>query len=337
MTLTRYLLLLCAIMVGASPTAAQVPNPPVQRDADFEASRRAILAMAGTYRVRFDMRETTSWRAGYTPLEPKTSGGHEVVRVIADSGRFISLQHMLVVEAGGDTHVIKHWRQDWTYEPETVLVYAGPSRWRAEPVPAERRRGTWSQTVWQVDDSPRYGGLGRWTITGGVPRWRSDWTWRPLARRDAIRNPPYDRYLGINRHSPAPDGSWIHWQDNIKMGPVDGQVVPLVQETVLNTYRPFAEFDFADADRYWAATQAYWAAVREEWSRRERESGGIQVTEEAETGNVIAGRLLEMGTEIFQGSRQTDAAITEARRLIREATRTAAPARPGAARPSEGY
>jgi hypothetical protein len=120
------------------------------------------------------------------------------------------------------------------------------------------------------------------------------------------------------------------------MGGVDGAVVPFVQETVLNTYRPFADFDTAVADRYWAATHAYWAAVREGWSRTERETGGIAITEEAETGNVIAGRLLEMGTEIFQGSRQTAAAITEARRLIREATATVQ-ARQGAARPSEGY
>lgn len=324
--------------LAPAPAAAQLPNPPVEQDADFETARRAILAMAGNYRVRFDMRETTAWQQGYSPLEPKTSGGHEVVRVIADTGRFISLQHLLVVEAGGETHVIKHWRQDWTYEPESVLVYAGPSRWRTEPVPVERRRGAWSQTVWQVDDSPRYGGIGRWTVTGGVARWSSDWSWRPLARRDAIRSPAYDRYLGINRHSPAPDGSWIHWQDNLKMGAVDGAVVPFVQEIVLNTYRPFADFDVAVADRYWAATQAYWAAVRDEWARSERAAGGIRIAEEAETGNVIAGRLLEIGTGIFQGRRRSEPAIAEARRLIREATGAAAPGRAAAARAgNEGY
>jgi len=291
---------------------------------DFEAGRRAILAMAGNYRVRFDMRETTSWREGYTPLDPKTSGGHEVVRAIADTGRFISLQHMLVVEHEGQTHVIKHWRQDWTFEPESVLVYAGPSRWTVEAVPEERRRGAWSQTVWQVDDSPRYGGLGRWTITGGVPRWRSDWTWRPLARRDAIRSPVYDRYLGINRHSPMPGGGWIHWQDNMKMGTVDGAVVPFVQEIVLNTYRPDSDFDVDVADRYWAATREFWAAVREAWSLSERESGGISVTEQADSGTVISARLLELGTEIFEGEGDTAAAIAEARRLIGEATRARA-------------
>ena len=43
--------------------------------------------MAGNYRVRFEMQESTPWTTDYTPLEPKRSGGHEVVRVIEDTGR----------------------------------------------------------------------------------------------------------------------------------------------------------------------------------------------------------------------------------------------------------
>ena len=106
------------------------------------------------------------------------------------------------------------------------------------------------------------------------------------------------------------------------MGLVDGQLVPFVQESVLNTYTPFADFEFAAADRYWAATRDYWAAVRGEWARVERAHQGITVTEEPQAGNVISGRLLEMGTEILEGRMQTPAAIAEARRLIREATGT---------------
>lgn len=326
MKLTLFLGLLLASLAASAPAVAQAEATIVQ-PGDFEADRRAILAMAGNYRVRFDMRETTSWRPDYTPIDAATSGGFEIVRVIADTGRFISLQHILVMGTAEEPVVIKHWRQDWTYEPASVLAYAGPNEWRAQPVSAADRRGAWSQTVWQVDDSPRYGGVGRWTTTGGVRRWQSDWTWRPLARRDAIRSPRYDRYLAINRHGPTPDGGWIHWQDNEKMGIVDGAVVPFVQESVLNTYRPSTEFQPGPGDRYWAATQAYWAAVRAEWSRVEREQGGIRIQEEAQTGNVISGRLFAMGDEIAAGTRQTPVAIAEAQRLIREATGWPAAAR----------
>ncbi len=306
--------------MAALPGPARATDPVAPRTAEaeaakFAADRAAILAMAGDYRVRFDMRETTPWRADYTPLEPKTSGGHESVRVIEDSGRRIVLQHLLVVKVGGKSQVIKHWRQDWEYEPTSVLVYAGEGRWELQPVPEPMRRGRWSQTVWQTDDSPRYGGWGEWTSEGGVLRWRSSWTWRPLARRDAIRKPPYDRYYAINRHSPTPTG-WIHWQDNIKMGRVDGELVPFVQESVLNTYERFSGYDVAAADRYWAATKDYWAAVRRAWDEQLRRTGAIVVAEEADAGSVTGPRLMGMADDIAAGRMTVAAASAEAARLI---------------------
>jgi hypothetical protein len=121
--------------------------------------------------VKFDMREITSWRADYTPIPDKISGGHKAVRVVVDSGRRIVLQHLLVVDGGGGKPmVIKHWRQDWACEPETVLVYAGNGRWKLDSIPPALRTGCWSQTVYQTDDSPRYGGWGQWTEEGGVRR-----------------------------------------------------------------------------------------------------------------------------------------------------------------------
>jgi hypothetical protein len=114
-----------ALLLAASaltPVPALADGPVAARSTAAEqakhaADRAAILAMAGNYKVTFDMRETTPWRADYTPLPPKTSGGHEVVRVIEDSDRKIVLQHILVVDVEGKTVLVKHWRQDWIYEP----------------------------------------------------------------------------------------------------------------------------------------------------------------------------------------------------------------------------
>lgn len=309
-------------LVAAAPAYADGPvaaRAPADEQAAFAADRRDILAMAGNYKVRFDMQESTAWRSDYTPIAPKVSGGYEVVRVIEDSGRRIVLQHLLVVDADGKSAVIKHWRQDWQYEPERLLVYAGPGCWTWETVPAAMRRGRWSQTVYQVDDSPRYAGWGQWTTEAGVRRWRSNWTWRPLARRDAVRHPVYDRYYGINRHQPTPNG-WIHWQDNSKMGVIDGRLQPVVQEYVLNTYTRFDGYDVKAADAYWAATRGYWAAVRAEWERVANARGGIRITEAAETGNVIAGRLLEIADAIQAGTMREADGIAEARRRIDQAT-----------------
>ena len=313
------------LLTAAAPAAAD--GPVAGRDAateaaSFEADRQSILAMAGDYRVRFDMRETTSWREDYTPLDPSTSGGFEIVRVIEDTGRHIVLQHLLVVGDAADPVVVKHWRQDWTYEPENVLVYAGNGRWDLEEVPEAMRAGRWSQTVWQVDDSPRYGGWGQWTEEGGVRRWRSNWTWRPLARRDAVREPRYDRYLSINRHSPAPVG-WIHWQDNIKMGEIDGEVVPFVQESVLNTYAASDEFDPSPGESYWANTQGYWAAVRNAWDEAIAAHDGVTLTEEPQMGNTISETLYNLGLQVDAGEIDEATAIAQARETIRTATDTA--------------
>ena len=316
-------ILSASLLALAATTAPAHAHPPIeagQATASFAQDRADILAMAGNYKVRFDMQETTRWDPAYTPLGPKLSGGHEVVRVIEDTGRKIILQHMLVANDEGKEIVIKHWRQDWEYEPARVLVYADRNTWKWEDVPEKMRTGRWSQTVWQVDDSPRYGGWGQFETQGGLRRWRSNWTWRPLARRDAVRNPVYDRYLSINRHQNTSEG-WIHWQDNTKLATKDGKLTPIVQESVLNTYTKFDGYNVKAADDYWAATKDYWAAVRAEWDRVANEKGGIGIGEEAATGTVISARLMQLASDIEAGKTTPDKAIAEARKLIADSTR----------------
>ena len=311
---------LLALACSVSPALAHPPIAATQAAASFEQDRADILAMAGDYKVRFDMQESTRWDPSYTPLDKKVSGGNEVVRVVEDTGRKIVLQHMLVAEHEGQTHIIKHWRQDWEFEPARVLVYADRNTWQWEDVPEKMRTGRWSQTVWQVDDSPRYGGWGQFETQAGVRRWRSNWTWRPLARRDAVRNPVYDRYYAINRHQNGPEG-WVHWQDNTKMGTKDGALAPIVQEYVLNTYTKSSDFNVKAADDYWAATKDFWAAVRAEWDKVGNAKNGIAIQEQADTGTVISGRLLELANDIVEGRTKTAKAVTEARKLINDNTR----------------
>ncbi|WP_062345614.1 DUF6607 family protein [Novosphingobium sp. CCH12-A3] len=311
---------LLALACAASPALANPPIAAEQAAASFQQDRANILAMAGNFKVRFDMQESTRWDAAYTPLDRKISGGNEVVRLIEDTDRKIELQHLLVIEQDGKTSIIKHWRQDWEFEPARVLVYSDTNTWKWEDVPEKMRTGRWSQTVWQVDDSPRYGGWGQFETQGGVRRWRSNWTWRPLARRDAVQHPVYDRYLSINRHQTGPDG-WIHWQDNTKLGHKDGTLAPIVQEYVLNTYTKFDGYNVKAADDYWAATKDYWAAVRAEWDRIANEKGGIGIQEEAETGTVISARLMQLADDIQAKRTTTAKAIGEARKLIGDNTR----------------
>lgn len=323
----RLTVLAAALALGLAGPALAAPKaaaPATAEKAAFEADRAAILAMAGDYRVVFDFRETVALAAGYELLDPKRSGGFESVRVVEDTGSRISLQHLLVITMPESedsdkekTVVIKHWRQDWVYEPAKVLTYDKAGRWVLTEVPASMRKGAWSQTVWQTDDSPRYGGVGIWRHDAGAVRWMSNETRRPLARRDAVRKPAYGWYVGTNRHTLTPTG-WVHEQDNAKIGIRDGVETTFVHEVVLNTYRRETAYDIKAADAYWLATRDYWASVRADWDAAILRGGGITVVEEPQNGSVTGPRLMGLADEIVEGKITAEAAKAEARKLITE-------------------
>ncbi|QTC93329.1 hypothetical protein IFJ75_12065 [Brevundimonas goettingensis] len=321
----RALMIAAALLATAAPVAAvaQTAGPAATAPTSaFERDRQSILAEAGQFRVRFDFRENVSFLAGYTPVESHDSAGNEIVRVVYDHGDKISLQHILVMEHEGQSIVVKHWREDWTYQPATVLTYAGPGEWTLSNVPEAERAGAWSQTVWQTDDSPRYGGVGKWSYDNGMAVWTSGPTWRPLARRDAVRHPVYDRYLGVNRHALTPVG-WVHIQDNMKMQAGqgdDGDPVAVVQEDVINTYRKWDGYDPKAGDDYWAATKDYWAAVRDLWDAAIAAHGGVRVQEVAETGAVTGTPLMDLAEKVQSGEVTTAAAIDQAKTIIATAT-----------------
>lgn len=310
--------LLFGAAAAAAPAFAQTRAPMSARD-KFDADRRAILAMSGDFHVRFDMRETVPFVDDYDPIDPHVSGGNEIVRVVSDTGRLIQLQHILVVEAEGQNIIVKHWRQDWIFEPRDVLAYERLNYWGVQDVPRAQRAGAWSQTVWQTDDSPRYGGVGLWRHEDGVSAWTSEATLRPLARRDAIRHPPYDHYRGVNRHAITPSG-WVHEQQNTKIGTRNGASVTFVDENVINTYDRATDFPIAAGDSYWRDTADYWASVRTDWDRAAAARRGIWLEEEAQNGSVTGPRLMELADSIHAGTTTTSAAIPIASQTIAEAT-----------------
>jgi hypothetical protein len=263
---------------GAEVTLASEPSEAWQRLhapglSARERDRAAILAMAGDYRASFDFLETILFEPGATPARPYRSWGTERIYVIEDRGDFISLQHilsMLVVDDDGKQVgplVQKHWRQDWRYQPNRVLVFAGNERFETRPVPRAERRGAWSQTVYQVDDSPRYGSVGRWVHGAEASIWEGGEAWRPLPRREYTVRHDYQVLAGRNRHTILPTG-WIHEQDNQKLVLASGRTRRLAREIGVDRYERLRDFDFAAADAYWKASSAFWASVRTAWALR---------------------------------------------------------------------
>ncbi|MBI1360897.1 MAG: hypothetical protein GC155_11520 [Alphaproteobacteria bacterium] len=311
---------LLAVSSCATPTAAvdQVGSPTPNLQAQYESDRRAILSMAGTFDVTFDFRETVAVAPGYKLAPEKKTGGDEVVSVIADTGRFISLQHILVVGPADDPSVVKHWRQDWVYEPAKALRFKGRHTFAMEAVPGEARKGAWSQTVYQVDDSPRYGGVGRWVHDNGVSTWTSDLSWRPLPRRDDVTRQDYDVVQAVNRHTITPWG-WSHEQDNSKLRLTDVGPQEIVREVGVNSYRRSATVNRKPADDYWAKTAALWSDVRKEWARLEADGRPFTVTDDP-LGTELYSPVLDVADNLADGAISEEEARDKIVAMIRQQT-----------------
>jgi hypothetical protein len=241
---------------------------------ELERDRRAILAMAGDYRVTFDFLEVVSYTAVEKPNAPYQSWGTEKVYVDIDEPKFISLVHVLemrVVQKDGsisEPMVTKHWRQDWRFEPAAIVEYRGRDQWQQRKVGAAGK-GTWAQTVYQVDESPRYASIGRWEHTPSFSTWISGDTWRPLPRREWSVRDDYQVLIGTNRHTITPTG-WIQEENNLKAAIGDARAVDaakpyLGREYGVARYERIKNADFAMADQYYERTKEFWQGVRQTW------------------------------------------------------------------------
>ncbi len=241
----------------------------------FERDRRAILAMVGQYRVTFDFLEVATFKPGAARDRPYQSWGTERVYVDQDTGRYISLVHILemrVIQKDGsisEPMVQKHWRQDWQYQPKQLIEFKGHDHWQQRAVPARDRVGQWSQTVDQVDESPRYSSLGHWEHSASFSTWISAQTWRPLPRRELSVRKDYQVLAGTNRVTVTATG-WLQEENNLKTvldanGTVGTALPFLSREYGVARYERLRSADFAGADQYFARTQHFWQDVHAAW------------------------------------------------------------------------
>lgn len=231
-----------------------------------DKDRLAILSMVGEYKVGFEFLETFGSKNNYKLDKPYQSWGTEMVVIIKDEPNFISLQHIMMMyfkdENGSVTgpYIQKHWRQDWEYEDESILNYKKNKIWEKSKV--NKNRNTWSQTVYQVDDSPRYESYGEWVHSKSASRWVSQSTPRPLPRREFSVRDDYDLLSGLNKITIMSWG-WVMEEINEKI------IIPdnyLGSEYGVARYQRISNYDFKPARDYWDKTKNYWLIVRNKWS-----------------------------------------------------------------------
>ena len=256
----------------------------------FERDRRAILAMSGGFRTSFDFLETLGFTEGHIPARPYQSWGTEYIYVVEDKNTFISLQHILVMYFQPSTDlkpepmVMKHWRQDWHFEDDNIHTFQGFNTWKEKTLDPKQLEGRWSQSVYQVDDSPRYQSIGSWEHTGNYSSWESEETWRPLPRREFSVRSDYDVLVGTNKHTITPSG-WVQEEENLKVkleqtGTLASTSPILAKEIGLARYERILDHDWTPGDDYWHKTGVFWQSVRKIWSGLIQDQPNLRLDEE---------------------------------------------------------
>ena len=288
---------LAAATLVAMPANAASNDEEADAPSSFERDRQAILDMAGKYDVGFRFWETVALKEGYDKRKPFEAGATELVKVVADEGDRIVLQRFLLVGDKDERAVVKHWRQEWRYEPEMMYVYRGGKTWVPRELSDKQATGKWAETVFQVDDSPRYAGLGEWTHSANISAWQSGKTWRPMPRREQKRDREYDVLVGRNRYTQTPTG-WAHEQDNYKLVLKDGKPAEaLVREVGLNTYERTDKVDFSPVHDYWQRTRPFWRQVNAAWDKVRAKGQPIHLKEKVD-GKTLWQHMFERAGDI---------------------------------------
>lgn len=236
---------------------------------DQAADRAAIKSMTGCYDVTFRSKETFAYSRDYSYYPAYASGALEWIFVDEESADKIVLQHLLITPEG----IVKHWRQDWVFEPTELLTFQGDNQWRKVALDPAKVTEQWSQQVYQVDDSPRYECSAPWVHWGEQKYWECEAP-TPLPRREFSVRSDYNILQRQNRHQVS-GASWVHDQDNIKIKRELGVDRKIAMEKTINTYLKTTEQKCSSAAQWWSEHAGFWRVVRTVWD--EVRAGGDEL------------------------------------------------------------
>lgn len=232
-----------------------------QKKKDIES----IKNMCGCFDVGFNFTETFHYSkdSTYKPSPVKHANAQELAYLIEETKDKLVIQHILVMEHGGKTHIVKHWRQDWVYQNQDLYTYNGENEWLYSKLPTTKAKKTWTQKVYQVDDSPRYEGAGTWVYIDGKTYWENTTT-APLPRREYTVRSDYNITERGNRVEITKDG-WVHEQDNKKILRENGKDVLIAEEKGYNTYKKLDLSKCQAGIDWWKENGEMWTTVRAEF------------------------------------------------------------------------
>lgn len=239
-------------MISFADAAAQGSN-----------GKQNMEKLCGCFNVEFKYAETFSPDKNYKFHErEKISAGKEMAMPIEISDKKIVIQHLLIVS---DSTIIKHWREEWTYENPVVWNFKGDNTWEKQVLTPAQVKGNWTQTVWEVSDAPRYQGSSNWVTSNGKNFWQNT-TDAPLPRREYSQRSDYN-ILKRQNTIIITDTGWIHDQDNQKIIRTGNTDKLLVEEKGINSYKRMDSTKCAAAKIFWKNNELYWTKVRLAWDK----------------------------------------------------------------------
>lgn len=276
-------------------------------DQSWIQDRKSILTQAGCYRVTYHFKETASLIPNYPTRSPEY---HEqgIEWIDAETSKRnpnkIQLQHILMTPHGP----LKHWSQTWIYQPRSMMIYSGNSRWEKISISQARASGKWVQQVYQVDGSPRYGCMAPWTHDGLKDYWECQ-TWSPLPRRELTQRNDYQVLNRTNHHEITPTG-WVHLQDNqkIQLEPTIARIIALEDGT--DTYTRIDSSYCQEAREWWDKNQPIWKEIHQVWDEVYLNSNSFQLKASVNQ-KTLWERLFEIAHSGEDIRNQTQKAIQE--------------------------
>ncbi|MFI5451608.1 DUF6607 family protein [Pedobacter sp. UC225_61] len=163
----------------------------------------------------------------------------------------------------GDSMIIKHWREDWTYEDTQILAYDKDNAWKKVILSTNDVKGKWTQKVFQVDDSPRYQAIGTWVHVDGRHQWQSN-TDSPLPRRENTERNDYN-VLNRGNNIYLTANGWMFEQDNKKIIRSEKGDKLLAMEKGMEEFVKTDPKSFGYVQTWWKQQQAFWKDARETW------------------------------------------------------------------------
>ncbi|MFT3980697.1 MAG: hypothetical protein QM687_09535 [Ferruginibacter sp.] len=269
------------------------------------ADRKLIDNLCGCFDVDFKYAETFAPDIDYKfHAKEEIPPVAELALPIEQSDKKVVIQHLLVVN---DTMVVKHWREEWTYENPVVWTYNSDRSWTKKTLKPEEVKGKWTQTVWETSDEPRYQGLSQFVHMDGKIIWQNT-TDAPLPRREYSTRSDYNILKRTNRIN-VTDSGYLHEQDNVKIIRTNGKDQVLVQEKGLNNYKRIASTECDAAVKYWEKNHVYWDKVRKAWDSYIASSNVIKLEFKVD-GKMLHEYLFKLGRE-YATKKVTDAEVDQ--------------------------